>query len=131
MIDSWLQTSLVHEAQAQASRHLVRDQPTPLAKVSNEPGLYLEGRFGIRIENLMLVVEQAAINHDMAYLYDNQFYCIHHTFDTACIRNHTETLAGNPSIPFTVRRQTPPLDERWIRLNHGQVDVSVKDYSGG
>lgn len=31
------------------------------SKVSNEPGLYLEGRFGIRIENLMLVVEKAAI----------------------------------------------------------------------
>ena len=29
--------------------------------MSNEPGLYLEGRFGIRIENLMLVVEKAAI----------------------------------------------------------------------
>lgn len=57
----------------------MRDQPTPLAKVSNEPGLYLEGRFGIRIENLMMVVEQAASNHDMAYLayLYNQFYCIH------------------------------------------------------
>ena len=28
-------------------------------EVSNEPGLYLEGRFGIRIENLMLVVKKA------------------------------------------------------------------------
>ncbi|CAE7623539.1 APP2 [Symbiodinium pilosum] len=28
--------------------------------VSNEPGLYFEGRFGIRIENLMLVVEKAS-----------------------------------------------------------------------
>ena len=28
-------------------------------QVSNEPGLYFEGRFGIRIENLMLVIRKA------------------------------------------------------------------------
>eukprot|EP00435_Cladocopium_sp_Y103_P009877 s1402_g2.t1 len=36
--------------------------------VSNEPGLYLEGRFGIRIENLMLVVEKASLGKSRSFL---------------------------------------------------------------
>ncbi len=48
--------------------HAIRMQwrPTPLAAgmtITNEPGIYLEGRFGVRIENVMLVVPHAQTEH--------------------------------------------------------------------
>ena len=38
-----------------------------LSQVSNEPGLYLEGCLGIRIENLMLVVQKAGSSQAQMY----------------------------------------------------------------
>jgi len=62
--------------------------------------------------------------NSIAYMHTSYiWYCMHK-------KSHGNPCR-HPSIPFTIRRQTPPLDERWIRLNHGQVDVNVKDYSGG
>lgn len=34
--------------------------------VSNEPGLYLEGKYGIRIENLCLIVEKATVKNSVS-----------------------------------------------------------------
>jgi Xaa-Pro aminopeptidase len=46
----------VHEGPARISR--VSDTPLELGMIlSNEPGYYREGAFGIRIENLVVVVE--------------------------------------------------------------------------
>lgn len=37
--------------------------------ISNEPGLYLEGKYGIRIENLLMVMEKPPVNkHQPAFL---------------------------------------------------------------
>jgi Xaa-Pro aminopeptidase len=32
--------------------------------ITNEPGYYMEGRFGIRIENMMEVVNESELNKD-------------------------------------------------------------------
>jgi len=48
----------VHEGPQKISQVATNVELTPGMVLSNEPGFYLEGEYGIRIENLMLVVEE-------------------------------------------------------------------------
>ena len=54
----------VHESEARISRRTgKRDIPLrPGVIISDEPGVYLEGKFGVRLENLLLVVKDKAID---------------------------------------------------------------------
>ena len=50
----------------------------PLEKgmvITNEPGIYLEGKYGIRIENLMLVVEDEKTEFGQFMKFDTITYC--------------------------------------------------------
>lgn len=53
----------VHEGPHSISRVLNPQPLLPGMIVSNEPGFYLPGDFGIRIENLLLVVERTDMKH--------------------------------------------------------------------
>ncbi len=58
----------VHESEIRVSRRTTDREVVfrPGAVVSNEPGIYLEGKFGVRIENLLLTVSEKPIDgHNM------------------------------------------------------------------
>ena len=54
----------VHESEARIARRTGKREITfrPGVIVSNEPGIYLEGKFGVRLENLLLVVPAESID---------------------------------------------------------------------
>lgn len=60
----------VHEGPNTISPRAVNSQILPGMITSNEPGVYLEGRYGIRIENEILCVEK-----DGAYAFENITFC--------------------------------------------------------
>lgn len=64
MIASCLQLWFAALSQSRIVSRYSREKncmPLVSPEVSNEPGLYFEGHFGIRIENLMLVIQKAGI----------------------------------------------------------------------
>ncbi len=54
----------VHESEARIARRTGKGEIPlrPGVIVSNEPGIYIEGRFGVRIENLLLVISAGTID---------------------------------------------------------------------
>ena len=54
----------VHESEARISRSAAEDETAffPGVIVSNEPGVYMEGKFGVRLENLLLTVGAGEID---------------------------------------------------------------------
>ena len=48
--------------------------------ISNEPGYYEEGAFGIRIENVCITVEAHTMHH-----FNNKKYCRFETGNNMCI----------------------------------------------
>lgn len=99
----------VHEGPAAFSRAA---RPVPLAPgmiLSNEPGYYLPGHYGIRIENLLLVREAAAAMPDQAKPF---------------LEFETLTLA-----PYERRLIEPgllaPAERAWVDAYHARVLAEV------
>ncbi len=100
----------VHEGPQRISR--ASNEPLkPGMIVSNEPGYYKEGAYGIRIENLIFVKQAAAINGS-----DNR--------DMLCF----ETLTLAPFSKVMIDQSLLIPDEiNWLNSYHQQVWDSLKD----
>lgn len=95
--------------------------PTPLQPgmtVTNEPGVYIEGKFGIRTENMMLV-EQATINSELCTMHS----CLSLTQNYAlCTMNYLSPLTLCPidTTPLDLTLMT--TDEiQWLNAYHANV----------
>ena len=92
----------VHEGPARISR--ISDVPLkPGMILSNEPGYYREGAFGIRIENLIVVEEAAAMGDDRDQL----------SFETLTWVPFDRQLIAVDMLS--------PLERKWINGYHAQI----------
>ncbi|KAK9469521.1 peptidase M24, structural domain-containing protein [Lipomyces arxii] len=80
--------------------------------ISNEPGYYEDGQYGIRIENVVLVVEKKTPNN----FGDKKYY----GFDTVTM------------VPMCKRLTDPLLldddEKKWLNEYHSTVYANTKDY---
>lgn len=86
--------------------------PAPLLPgmvVSNEPGIYRAGEYGIRIENLITVVEQAGTAFGRFYAFD------------------TLTLCPIDTTPI-VRTMLSPDEVAWLNEYHARVARELSPY---
>ncbi|MGH7072031.1 MAG: M24 family metallopeptidase, partial [Acetobacteraceae bacterium] len=97
----------VHEGPAAISRHA---EPIPLAPgmiLSNEPGCYLPGAYGIRLENLLLV--RAVESGTTGTPSDKPFMC----FDTLTLAPFARQLIRSDLLT--------PAALRWLNHYHARV----------
>jgi Xaa-Pro aminopeptidase len=65
----------VHEGPHSISVGLIDQAIVPGMVVTNEPGVYLSGRYGIRIENILLCKEHCATEHGKFYQFEPLTLC--------------------------------------------------------
>ncbi|NBX91580.1 MAG: M24 family metallopeptidase [Betaproteobacteria bacterium] len=65
----------VHEGPHSISTGLIDQAILPGMVVTNEPGVYLPGRYGIRIENILLCQEHCATEHGKFYRFEALTLC--------------------------------------------------------
>jgi len=65
----------VHEGPARISPHPVDEALKPGMLLTNEPGLYREGEYGIRLENMVLVVEDEKNDFGQFLKFENMTLC--------------------------------------------------------
>ena len=73
----------VHEGPHSISTGLIDQAILPGMVVTNEPGVYLPGRYGIRIENILLCKDHAATEHGKFYCFEALTLC---PIDTRVVR---------------------------------------------
>ena len=73
----------VHEGPHSISTGLIDQAILPGMVVTNEPGVYLPGRYGIRIENILLCQYHAATEHGKFYRFEALTLC---PIDTRVVR---------------------------------------------
>ncbi len=105
--------------------------PTPLQPVmitSNEPGLYLEGRYGIRLENLIVTVPAMETEFGRFYKFDTMTLF---PFDTALMQTEIMTDAEIEWVNAyhaEVRRRLTPLlsaeEAAWIEKKTAPISRS-------
>ncbi len=105
--------------------------PTPLQPgmiTSNEPGLYLEGRYGIRLENLIVTVPAMETEFGRFYKFDTMTLF---PFDTALMQTEIMTDAEIEWVNAyhaEVRRRLTPLlsaeEAAWIEKKTAQISRS-------
>ena len=65
----------VHEGPARISPHPVDEALKPGMLLTNEPGLYREGEYGIRLENMVLVAEDEKNEFGQFLRFENMTLC--------------------------------------------------------
>ncbi len=65
----------VHEGPARISPHPVDEALKPGMLLTNEPGLYREGQYGIRLENMVLVTEDEKTDFGQFLKFENMTLC--------------------------------------------------------
>lgn len=100
----------------------LNSNPTPLQSgmiTSNEPGLYLEGRYGIRLENLIVTVPAMTTEFGNFYKFDTMTLF---PFDTTLMETSImtdEEIAWINAYHAEVRRRLTPLlapeEAEWLR----------------
>ena len=65
----------VHEGPARISPHPVDERLKPGMLLTNEPGLYREGEYGIRLENMILVTEDEKNEFGQFLKFENMTLC--------------------------------------------------------
>jgi Xaa-Pro aminopeptidase len=65
----------VHEGPHSISVGLIDQAIVPGMVVTNEPGVYLSGRYGIRIENILLCKDHCATEHGKFYQFEAMTLC--------------------------------------------------------
>ncbi len=92
---------------------------TPGMLTSNEPGVYLAGRYGIRCENLIVTVEKAETEFGRFYAFDTVTLCPFDRmlFDTSIMT--ADEIAWVNNYHATVYRELSPLltssEAAWLR----------------
>lgn len=92
---------------------------TPGMVTSNEPGVYLAGRYGIRCENLIVTVEKAETEFGRFYAFDTVTLCPFDRmlFDTSIMS--ADEIAWVNNYHATVYRELSPLltsaEAAWLR----------------
>lgn len=92
---------------------------TPGMLTSNEPGVYLAGRYGIRCENLVVTVEKAETEFGRFYAFDTVTLCPFDRllFDTSIMT--PDEIAWVNNYHATVYRELSPLltsaEAAWLR----------------
>jgi Xaa-Pro aminopeptidase len=65
----------VHEGPQNFSQSLTKAALEPGMLITNEPGVYREGEYGIRIENILLVVEKESTDSGTFYAFETLTLC--------------------------------------------------------
>lgn len=69
----------VHEGPASISPHPIDTELVPGMLLTNEPGIYREGQYGIRIENMILVTDDVKTGFGQFLSFDNLTLCHYET----------------------------------------------------
>lgn len=100
----------VHEGPHSISTGLIDQAILPGMVVTNEPGVYLPGRYGIRIENILLCQDHTATEHGMFYRFEALTLC---PIDTRVVRKDLlgaeETAYLNAYHATVLERLSPHL----------------------
>jgi len=100
----------VHEGPHSISTALIDQAILPGMVVTNEPGVYLPGRYGIRIENILLCQDHTATEHGKFYRFEALTLC---PIDTRVVRKDLlgaeETAYLNSYHATVLERLSPHL----------------------
>jgi Xaa-Pro aminopeptidase len=100
----------VHEGPHSISPGLIDQAILPGMVVTNEPGVYLPGRYGIRIENILLCKDHTATEHGKFYRFEALTLC---PIDTRAVRKDLlgaqETAYLNNYHATVLERLSPHL----------------------
>ena len=100
------QCLVVHEGPQNFSQRLVDAPLAPGMSITNEPGIYREGRHGVRIENIMVVVEEEETEFGVFYGFE------------------TLTLAPIQTAPLVVS-ELSDSELAWLNAYNKQVHESL------
>jgi len=107
----------VHEGPHSISTGLIDQAILPGMVVTNEPGVYLPGRYGIRIENILLCKDHVATEHGKFYCFEALTLC---PIDTHVVRKDLlgaeETAYLNAYHATVLERLSPHLQGEDLRF---------------
>ncbi len=107
----------VHEGPHSISPGMIDQAILPGMVVTNEPGVYLPGRYGIRIENILLCEDHTATEHGKFYRFDALTLC---PIDTRVVRKDLlgaqETAYLNNYHATVLERLSPHLQGEDLRF---------------
>jgi Xaa-Pro aminopeptidase len=107
----------VHEGPHSISTGLIDQAILPGMVVTNEPGVYLPGRYGIRIENILLCQDHTATEHGKFYRFEALTLC---PIDTRVLRKDLlgaeETAYLNSYHATVLERLSPHLQGDDLRF---------------
>ncbi|MBA3008973.1 MAG: M24 family metallopeptidase, partial [Desulfobacula sp.] len=109
----------VHEGPARISPHPVDVELKKGMLLTNEPGLYREGRYGIRLENMILVDEAHRTEFGQFMRFENMTLC---HFETSLVDgkllSHSETHYLNTYHQQVYEHLSPGLEPQvaaWLK----------------
>ena len=107
----------VHEGPHSISPGMIDQAILPGMVVTNEPGVYLPGRYGIRIENILLCEDHTATEHGKFYRFEALTLC---PIDTRVVRKDLldaeETAYLNNYHATVLERLSPHLQGEDLRF---------------
>jgi Xaa-Pro aminopeptidase len=107
----------VHEGPHSISTGMIDQAILPGMVVTNEPGVYLPGRYGIRIENILLCQDHTATEHGKFYRFEALTLC---PIETRVVRKDLlgaqETAYLNNYHATVLERLSPHLQGEDLRF---------------